>query len=262
MNKKEIIAKGALSKAANIVDLTLDDAELAKINKHTLEDLTADDVFIFRVVMADNDIDRDFERMTVKALEEMAELFIGKPVIKDHNRKADNQIGRIYDTEIVKDNSTITSEGENYTQLIAHCYIVKTEENAGFISEIKGGIKKEVSIGASVRSMTCSICGTNNVEDYCEHWWGVEYSDKTCHFIMDEVHDAYELSFVAVPAQRKAGIIKQKGEEPSEMQKEKALANKTVNKSLEEDVLSAHIKLADAFIYLENEKEKGDKENE
>ena len=36
-----------------------------------------------------------------------------------------------------------------------------------------------------------------------------EYNGKTCYAILDEVTDAYEVSFVAVPAQRGAGVTKQ-----------------------------------------------------
>lgn len=50
----------------------------------------------------------------------------------------------------------------------------------------------------------CSICGKEN----CEHHGGERYDGKLCFFTLLDPVDAYEWSFVAVPAQRKAGVIK------------------------------------------------------
>ena len=41
--------------------------------------------------------------------------------------------------------------GEIYTKLIAKCYMVKTEKNVDLISEIKVGIKKEVSTSCKAK---------------------------------------------------------------------------------------------------------------
>ena len=42
----------------------------------------------------------------------------------------------------------------------------------------------------------------------CGHQGGRRYDGKLCYFTLREPTDAYEWSFVAVPAQRKAGVIK------------------------------------------------------
>lgn len=47
----------------------------------------------------------------------------------------------------------------------------------------------------------------------CTHIKGAKYGDKTCSVILDEPFDAYEWSFVAVPAQKNAGVTKQFGGE-------------------------------------------------
>ena len=39
----------------------------------------------------------------------------------------------------------------------------------------------------------------------------MDYDGKTCHFVLSDPQDAYEWSFVAVPAQRDAGVIKGMG---------------------------------------------------
>ena len=59
--------------------------------------------------------------------------------------------------------------------------------------------------------MTCSICEVDNTKTYCEHRAGEEYDGKTCYKALDDPKDAYEISFVAVPAQPEAGVTKDYG---------------------------------------------------
>lgn len=44
----------------------------------------------------------------------------------------------------------------------------------------------------------------------CRHYPRREYDGRLCHFDLDEVTDAYEVSLCAVPAQPKAGAVKAK----------------------------------------------------
>lgn len=202
---------GLTYKAASLGTQEITEAELRAINKYALEPLTADEVFTFKAVLCDNELDRDFERFTVKALDDLRKLFLGKTVIKDHTWAADNQVARIYSTELVQGDKT-TKGGELYTQLVAHCYMVKTASNADLIAEIKAGIKREGSVGCSVASAICSICGTDNAKNYCRHWPGKSYEKEggpqVCTFTLSGAKDAYEFSLVAVPAQKAAGVSK------------------------------------------------------
>ena len=89
-----------IAKSAKVSGLTVDETELALINKHTIEPLTADQVFAFKIAMCDNEVDRDFEVFPTETLKKLAELFVGKTMIKDHRSTADNQCARIYHTEV------------------------------------------------------------------------------------------------------------------------------------------------------------------
>jgi hypothetical protein len=202
---------GVIQKAASLGAQEITEAELKAINKHTLEPLKAEDVFTFKAILCDNELDRTHEKFTLKALQDFQKLFVGKTVIKDHDRCADNQVARIYDTELVQGTKT-TKSGELYTQLVAHCYMVKTASNADLIAEIKAGIKKEGSVGCAVSHVYCSICGTDNAQSYCRHWPGKSYDKEggpqVCTFALDGGRDAYEFSLVAVPAQKAAGVSK------------------------------------------------------
>ncbi len=180
---------------------------LEQLNKFTRKELSAEEVYIFPVTLCDNEIDRDNERFSVKALEEMAEKFIGVTGIFDHNPKGENQTARIFLTEVAEEES-VNSLGERYASLKGYAYMVRTASNADLIKEIDGGIKKEVSVSCSAEKQTCSICGADRREKPCRHVKGRKYNGKRCFFTLENISDAYEWSFVAVPAQVRAGVTK------------------------------------------------------
>lgn len=262
-NEKDFTA-GMTYKSASVGAQEITPEELKAINKYTLSPLTAEDVFAFKMVICDNAIDRDFERFSLKALKQLQKLFIGKTVLKDHNHRADNQVARIYATELVQDSVKTLESGELYTQLVGRCYIVKTTENESLIAEIKGGIKKEVSVGCAIDSAICSICGVDNAKSYCSHYHGKKYDKdgkkSVCSFTLDNATDAYETSFVAVPAQRNAGTCKSYTGE-TVYEKDTAETTETTpetaentDKSAGEEIATA-IKSLDAFIFVEKSKE-------
>lgn len=182
--------------------------DLKLINQFTKRALTADEVYTFTVTLCDNDIDRDYEAFTKEALTELGKLFVGKTGIFDHNPKSENQTARIYKTWCEKDESKKTAFGEDYYALKAKAYMMKTAKNESLIEEIEGGIKKEVSVSCKMNKTVCSICHKEFRHGLCEHQKGNTYSGKLCYGILSQAQDAYEWSFVAVPAQRNAGVTK------------------------------------------------------
>ena len=181
-------------------------ADLTAINRLTKATLSADQVYIFPVRLCDNEVDRDFERFDSDALDTLGQLFVGKSGIFDHQWSADGQTARLYRTEVVEEPG-VTQSGEVCCYLKGWAYMLRTEKNRDLIAEIEGGIKREVSIGCSVSRRECSICGKSD----CSHQPGKTYRDKLCYMTLKDPTDAYEWSFVAVPAQRKAGVIKAYG---------------------------------------------------
>lgn len=183
-------------------------SDLEQINAFTRRDLTLDEVYTFSVILCDNEIDRDNERFSESSLAELAKLFIGTTGIFDHNPTGQNQSARIYATEVIADDQQKNSLGAPYTHLKAKVYMVRSEKNAALILDIDGGIKKEVSVSCTVDSIICSICGKDRKQERCEHQKGKQYDGKTCYHVLEHPSDAYEWSFVAIPAQKKAGVIK------------------------------------------------------
>ncbi len=186
----------------------LEQNELDLINQYTRRKLTREEVYIFSVVLCDNEIDREFEKFTKEALEKLAELFVGKTGIMNHDAKSENQLARIFSCEVENVPGKVNSVGEPYFRLVAKAYMPRCEKNNDFILELDSGIKKEVSVGCSVKNMTCSICGCDVKSDPCDHKKGQMYGEILCYVTLSEPLDAYEWSFVAVPAQKNAGVIK------------------------------------------------------
>lgn len=181
--------------------------DMEKINRFTRREFQPEEVYAFSVVLCDNEVDRDGECFTQSALRELSRLFIGKTGIFDHNPAGKNQTARIYEAEVVS-GETKTRLGETYECLKAKAYMVRNSGNADLIQEIDGGIKKEVSVGCSVADVRCSICGADLRKEGCSHEKGREYNGKLCCHLLDNPTDAYEWSFVAVPAQKNAGVTK------------------------------------------------------
>ena len=189
-------------------DYVLEQTELDLINQYTRRKLSRDEIYIFSVVLCDNEIDREFEKFTKDALEKLAELFVGKTGIMNHDAKSENQLARIFTCEVEMLPGKLNSVGEQYYRLVAKAYMPRCEKNNDFILELDSGIKKEVSVGCAVKNMTCSVCGCDVKKNPCDHRKGTLYDDALCYVTLSEPLDAYEWSFVAVPAQKNAGVIK------------------------------------------------------
>lgn len=260
---------GVIQKLASVSPLEVTADDLKKINKYTLSPVKAEDVFIFKASIADNEQDdRNYMPFNLKALQDLKKLYPGKTMLKDHARSADNQIARIYDTELVQNANKTTELGELHTELIAKIYMIKTDSNKDLIAEIMGGIKKEVSTSTVPEKMVCSICGTDNMKDYCRHWPGQEYTvddgspkgtKKRCKMLLSGAKEAYELSFVAVPAQPRAGTHKSIGfTKPIEKtDTNQAKGTKCTEKDIdleEKDIrlVAQRVKNAESFLYVNN----------
>lgn len=185
--------------------------DMACINQFAKKELSADEVYTFAVRLCDNEVDRDFERFDETALSKLGDLFVGKSGIFDHQWSSQGQTARIYRTELVRQVEKTTAAGDGYCYLKGWAYLLKTEKNADLIAEIEGGIKKEVSVGCAVARSICSICGEES--GTCQHQKGRTYGAQLCYAELREPTDAYEWSFVAVPAQRDAGVIKRFGQQ-------------------------------------------------
>lgn len=183
-------------------------ADLEAIGAFTRRAFAPEELYVFSVVLCNNDVDRDHEKFTRRALEELGALFVGKTGIFDHSMKSGDQAARIYATAVVPVPGRKTADGEDLVTLQAKAYMVRTPGNAELITQIDGGIKKEVSVSCAMGSAVCSLCGADRRSGGCSHVPGRSYDGKVAFTVLSDATDAYEWSFVAVPAQREAGVVK------------------------------------------------------
>ena len=200
----------------NIPPIPPEDLEL--IGRYSRKAIPPEELYTFPLILCDNEIDRDGEKFTVDSLAKLAEMFRGKTGIFDHNPSGKEQTARIYSASLETDHARTAADGEPYTFVRAMAYMVRSEKNRDLIAEIDAGIKKETSVCCKVDAVRCSVCGKDIRRGPCPHEKGKEYDGKICCHLLCDPCDAYEWSFVAVPAQRNAGVTKsfQLSEMPSD----------------------------------------------
>jgi len=190
-------------KAARLKKQPLEEGEMALINAQSLKELESGEVYAFKIAACDTKVDRDKERFSEASLAKLAALYVGRPVLMDHCWSASKQVARVYAGEVEQDGDC--------KRLVLRAYMPNTEDNKALIDAIDSGVIREVSVGCSVSKRSCSVCGKEYKHGWapdCAHVPGKSYDGALCHTVLDAVTDAYELSFVAVPAQPEAGVIR------------------------------------------------------
>ena len=148
----------------------------------------------FEIRLCDTKIDRDFERFTLPCLRKLSKMFVGK-----NGFVGQDSIAKILSTVVLKG-----KDGEWFIK--ANASIKNIPENFKVIEEIKSGKKKEVSIGCSVATRTCSICGDSTGS--CNHKPGEYYNGKQCFMELNDPTDVFEWAFVATPVKEEANMDK------------------------------------------------------
>ena len=155
---------------------SLEVLNLAKAIREALEDEA--EYYKFEIRLCDTKIDKDFERFTLPCLRILSEMFVGK-----NGFVGQNSIAKILSTVVLKG-----KDGEWFIK--ANASIKNIPENFKVIEEIKSGKKKEVSIGCSVATRTCSICGDSTGS--CNHKPGEYYNGKQCFMELNDPTDVFE----------------------------------------------------------------------
>lgn len=185
-----------------------DDKDYALIKEFLPSDVKKSDIYVYSVRLCDNLLDREGEFFSSEALAQLNELLVGATGIYNHEWKSDNQHSRIYKTEVINEFGIKNESQEPYQYIVGYAYTLNSEKNRSLIDSINSGILKEVSIGFNYDKST-----PYQLE-------GLEANR------IDNITDVYEWSFVAVPAQRNAGVVKSfnKDKEVKPMELTEALA--------------------------------------
>lgn len=125
-----------------------------------------------------------------------------KPMLKNHNSYSGEPLGRVIDSgcgpSIITDDRTAIS------------LVVRVTDRES-IPKFLDGRYKTLSMGASVGTAICSICGKTILKDgkfkFCGHWRGETYQDQLCYWgVRDLTYN--EISTVNDPADVYAQITK------------------------------------------------------
>ena len=140
-----------------------------------------------------------------ESMEKDAESFVNpfkKPMLKNHNDYSGEPLGRI--TQSWFGPSTLTDE-----RSAIHLKARVTDQDA--IPKFLDGRYGTVSIGGTMGTVTCNVCGKTILKDgkfkFCGHWRGESYKDQICYWGAKDI-EYHEVSTVNNPADDFAQIMK------------------------------------------------------
>jgi len=159
------------------------EADLALINRRfALAPLTAEQVYVRRLALCNDQYDRTSERFPRAYLDRFAETLPGKPLLAHHD-KGQFPLGRFFRAEVV----TVPAEeggegrrGAEVTWLYCWAYLVKTRGNEEVRAQIDAGVYSHVSIGFRWADLTCDVCGRSYFQGGCPHVIDQEYEGRRC----------------------------------------------------------------------------------
>lgn len=138
------------------------------------------------------------------SMEKDAESFVNpfnKPMLKNHNSYSE-PLGRIKQSWFGP--SKLTDE-----RSAIHLKTRVTDKDA--IEKFLDGRYGTVSIGGSMGTVTCNICGKTILKDgkfkFCGHWRGETYKDQVCYWEARDI-EYHEVSTVNNPADDFAQVVK------------------------------------------------------
>ena len=80
--------------------LQTDEQEMGLISRYSRRTLSPEEVYRFTVVLCDNDIDRDYERLPRTRWKSCPTLYVRKTGIFDHSMKSQHQAARIFSCRV------------------------------------------------------------------------------------------------------------------------------------------------------------------
>ena len=122
-----------------------------------------------------------------------------RPLIKHHNEKNGEIIGRVCATEY-KTGKTLSGT----TALLFTVNVPGLQAK----DDVKSGLLETTSIGVIAHDVRCSICGQQLASgETCDHERGMTYGGETCYWDIYSM-EAKELSYVIVPSDMYAKNVK------------------------------------------------------
>ena len=139
------------------------------------------------------------------SMEKDAESFTNpfkKPMLKNHDSYYGEPLGRI---------TKAWSGPSNLTDERSAIHTVTRVTDADAIEKFLDGRYQTLSIGGTMGTVTCNICGKTILKDgkfkFCGHWKGETYKDQVCYWGVRDI-DYNEHSVVNNPADDFAQVMK------------------------------------------------------
>ena len=156
-------------------------------------DLTPEDVHVRGMRIVNSKRDYYYSRFTLGALNEVAELMPGAPVMIGHDYR-NMPIGTFFAAHRVFRPAKLREPRKDSYWVEALFYVPNDEEGNNIIRRIDLGTWREVSLGWRFTSANCGICG-EAIRD-CPHLPGEIYEEGIADFEMSGIVDVLEGSMV------------------------------------------------------------------
>lgn len=175
--------------------------------------VTADDFHLRGMYLCNSARDYYYSRFTRGALDEIADLLAGRPVMVGHDYGT-LPVGRFVHGEVVERKSKAPKRDNQWVKGLF--YVPRDEQGDAVVRRIDTGIYREVSIGWRCLDATCSEC-KNDIRDRerCEHWPGEVYDDGICEYQFSGITAVLEGSLVFAGGQKDTSTFVPQGEAAS-----------------------------------------------
>ena len=190
--------EGALVAARSLAEENVAD----EVSRFALRPLEAHEFAVFTLDLCHDQIDRHFSRFPQEELNKISAMTPGRPLMERHDLRGSLPRGTFFRSRV--------HEGNGRASVRPDVYVLRTQQNAGFILNIEGGVYRETSIGFSFETPECSICGKDLRT--CDHVPGRSYGDQQCHYVMRNVLEVIEGSIVSSGSQGTGFVSAQQAE--------------------------------------------------
>jgi len=174
---------------------------LPDINRLAASAMSADDFHVRGAYICNTARDYYYSRFSVDALNEVADMIRGRPVLIGHQHDS-VPVGRFFNASVVYEQRGREPRRDN-NWVKAHFYIPADDEGNRLVRRIDAGIYKEVSLGWRCAGADCSICGNPiNDRNACQHVPGEVYDEGFCEYVFNGITSVLEGSLVYAGGQK------------------------------------------------------------
>lgn len=132
------------------------DKHLALIQSLAEREVSADEVAVRGMLLCNSQRDYYYSRFSRRALDEVAEMLPGAPVMVGHDYSR-VPIGRFFDARVVRiEDPSLPKRDQFWVEGLY--YAPRDDEGDAFIRRVDLGVWKEVSIGFRLSRAPCSVC--------------------------------------------------------------------------------------------------------